>query len=401
MTCSADEVDDSDYRLRLAQAVRSAIESGAETVTDLCRACGGAFPTDVVSIARSIAGVTVDTWPHRRWPDDALGTEDSAVPSMPEPHPIDFEWRYTAATADSLASMLSEAGGRIGCFGTPSVFVRLMHRSADAILIDRNPALLRHFNTSLHDRMRTDDLSRRLSQSTDTDKDSENGFDTILLDPPWYVGQTKAWLARALSLLRTNGRIILTLFPELLRPAAPREREELVVLLRSLGRVRRLDIVPRYTTPVFESETLSAFGLADLGQWRSGELFEVTIRDPQQHILELPVIENDTWERVQLGRQVVAIRHSDSTRGMPVSVRPVEASASFLLRSVSARDPTRQRVTVWTSRNRAALVTGTDLAQRFLAQLAGRRSPRELFENEPDFEEARPALLTLQALVGW
>ena len=365
-------------------------------MTDLCRNSGGAFPTDVVAVARELLGSDLDHWPHRRWPDDALGTEDAAVPSMPEPHPIDFEWRYTAATADALAKVLASRKERIGCFGTPSVFVRLVHQSVDAVLVDRNPGLVRHFAPALHSRMLTADLSQEQVRPPMQRED----FDTILLDPPWYVSHTLAWVGRALSSLRSGGRIIVTLFPELLRPDARREREDLLTTLQSLGEVRRLDLLPRYTTPVFESETLSAFGLADLGQWRTGELFEVTVRDPATQQLDVPTIENPTWDRVQLGRQVVAIRNDPATRDLPISVQPVGPTGSFLLRSVSARDPVRQNVTVWTSRNRGASVTGTGRAHQFLARVAGGESPKEVLGTSP-FTESRGELISLLALVGW
>lgn len=400
VTGHASDLVDPDYRSRLVQAVQIAVGNGAETVTDLCRGCAGAFPTDVVAAAREVLGAAIDQWPHRRWPDDALGTEDAAVPSMPEPHPIDFEWRYTAATADAISGMLGDLGGRIGCFGTPSVFVRLLHGAADAVLVDRNPGLRRHFGAHLHHRMRMTDLSQ-LQPGSGAVLDGADRFDTILLDPPWYVGHTLAWLAYALSSLRKGGRVVVTLFPELLRPAALHERDQLLRILRSLGRVRRLEVLPRYTTPMFESETLSAVGLADLGQWRTGELVEVTVRDPSAHRIDVPVVENPAWERVQLGRQVVAVRHDPDTYARPVSVQPVAETGSFLLRSVSARDPVRQRVTVWTSRNRGALVTGTEVVYRFLAGLADEASPNELFDTDREFAEARPALQTILALVGW
>src|SRR5689334_13872624 len=146
------DLENEEYRQRLRSAVTAGIDEGATTLTELCRLCDGAFPTLVLEVARGLRSSTVDQWPHRRWPDEALGTEDAAVPSMPEPHPIDFEWRYTAETADALAKLLASSSRRIGCLGTPSVFIRLVHAGANAVLVDRNPGLRRHFAAQLHSR---------------------------------------------------------------------------------------------------------------------------------------------------------------------------------------------------------------------------------------------------------
>jgi hypothetical protein len=367
LSANAPDLLDKNYRDALRVTVSDAIAHGALSVTELCRNSRGAFPTYVVTTAREIVGDGFDEWPRRRWPDEALGTEDAAVPSMPEPHPIDYEWRYTAESADSLAALSNELGGRVACFGTPSVFVRLMQGGVDAVLFDRNPGLRRHFPAYLHNRMQTLDLSHLPPGSDMRPGSMQDSFDTILLDPPWYVDHTVAWVAHALQLLRPGGRIVLTLFPELVRPAAHRERQQLLHLLGALGIVKKLTATARYTTPIFESETLSTFGLADLGQWRSADLIQVTVRDPRSHTIAPPPTEDSSWQRFQLGRQVIALRHQDSTRGLPLSVRSCEENGSFLLRSVSARDPIRKRVNFWTSRNRAEILSGTKTLSVFLS----------------------------------
>jgi hypothetical protein len=315
------------YVERVRQKIATSLDNGASNITTLCRACEGAFPTLVVELARPmIRARDIDRWPHRQWPEDALGTEDAAVPSMPEPHPIDYEWRYTARTADDLASSLAQGGGRIGCFGAPSVFARLMHRGADVILVDRNPGLPKHFESAWHSRMWPADLSQHLDRPKD-----ESLFDVVLLDPPWYANHTAAWVNRALDWLRPGGRIALTMFPHLVRPTAWNERATLFESLSTIGSVRPMPYRASYTTPFFENETLSAFGLGDLEQWRMGDLIEIVVAKQERRLQSSPTDEL-SWDRVQLGRQVVAVRHTED-HNEPVRVEPPNEDGSFLLRS--------------------------------------------------------------------
>lgn len=400
------DLGDAAYRNRLMARLSAAIDDGASTLTDLCRAGDGAFPPAVIDVAREINQHSdVSEWPHRRWPEDALGTEDAGVPSMPEPHPIDFEWRFTAQTADVIAALLAQRGGRIGCLGAPSVFARLMHRGSDAILIDRNPGLRRHFSAAWRHRMWTIDLAcdeivaPADSRFPDAAREAIPLFDSMLLDPPWYVNHTLAWVCRALPWLRPGGRLLLSVFPSLVRPAAEEERDELFRALRSLGEVRPMPHRAAYTTPFFENETLSSFGLADLGQWRSGDLFEIIVPNTKLRVAHEPTAEA-AWERVQLGRQVIAVRVQDETRLGAVRVTPINADGSFLLKSVSAREPVRQNVSLWTSRNRAAALSGTNTVLAFLRELEKGRSPASVLK-ELEREGDRIGLTLVLAMVGW
>ena len=388
-----------DYRRRVGATIQAAVSGGATTLTSICRQCQGAFPP----IVRELLVDTLHgrSLPHRSWRDEEPGMFDSAIPAMPEPHPIDYEWRYTATTADALAEYFVKQRSRVACLGTPSVFWRLCHLNADAFLLDRNRGLLGSLEPENRKRLILTDLLEDGSNWKKPDS-SPGQFDAVLLDPPWYLDHTVAWIARALNFLKPGGEIVLTLFPELVRPAATRERADLMRVLETLGMVQPLPFDAFYTTPVFEHETLGAFGLSDLGQWRSAGLVRVTVSDPKTMIAtELPV--ESRWERVQLGSQIIAVRESSAggeDLTAPLQLVAPGSDGSFLLKSVSARDPDRQNISVWTSRNRAAVaVQGIGQILPFLQGLAAGIRPIDLISSAP--ASSREALRILLSLVGW
>jgi hypothetical protein len=386
------------YRERVLRAIAQAVNDGASSLTAVCRQCRGAFPTLISELLSQSANGALA---HRDWLDEDPGMFDSALPAMPEPHPVDYEWRYAAATADSLTEYLTQRGDSIGCFGTPTVFWRLREKGAAATLFDRNEGLVRYLRSVDLPYMRVQDLSAPVQSQLMSPINQNALFDTILLDPPWYLDHMLVWITAALKFLRPGGNLICTLFPDLTRPAAFEERSRLLSAMESLGPVSLLPFSARYTTPLFEHETLSAFGLADLGQWRSADFVSVSVRERVLSPTPDPLTEPQ-WYRVQLGSQVVAVRTDLSEKPLEeeLSFLPPEPDGSFLLKSVSARDPVRKNVSLWTSRNRALVTTsGGRQIFPFLSELAAGRSPSALLKDAHKAD--RQSLQLLLALIGW
>src|SRR4051794_2423934 len=123
------------YELMLDRRVRQLLDAGASRFEDLCRGCQGAFPTEVAAslcrIGPHAASLTAREPVRLVAPD--MG------PYLPEPHPIDYEWRFSRATAAAVARYAERIGGRVACLGVPTVFIELRPEHVEAVLIDRNP----------------------------------------------------------------------------------------------------------------------------------------------------------------------------------------------------------------------------------------------------------------------
>lgn len=346
--------DADDYNARLAAAVVVGLRQAVH-FEDLCHRTHGAAPQDI------IAKISKSDF------DRLRGTTVSPLRSdldrrTPEPHPIDYDWRFNLSTVKFLTS-LTKRFENILCVGTPTVFDLLAKTGRRATLVDRNAFLAKALSEFPHARLIFDEIEvTDLSSAT---------YDAAILDPPWYPCEYDTWLDKVIPALRPGGTILLTLFRELTRPSA---HKELGLLLDSLSRVGRVNLIPAaatYVTPRFELEVLQQVGAPTLHSWRQGDIAEVVLFPDSRNWINPPVaLPKRKWRRFLLGDQVVATAIRDDDNG-PVSYRGLaDARLSFQLTSVSNRDAQRERIDVWTSRNRGAQVSGIQRVCSALAAIA-------------------------------
>jgi hypothetical protein len=372
------------YMERVEEAVRDALAGGAVSPEELCRAARGAFPTDVMVAANCVNGETKS---------QSARIDSRTLPEgWPEPFPGDFEWRFTVACAAGIANCASDLGAPIACLGTPTVFSSLVARGREAVLIDRNPFVVKALYASGGTVIEADvgDLPGVLNGAK---------FPVVIMDPPWYPAHIRFWLTRAVSIASDPASLVLPLFPELVRPGALAERLSLTTEISRLGSIEMLQENVTYATPLFEQEVLSALGAPPLKAWRVADLvilhLQVQRRNP---VAQRP--KEDAWDRFLFGSQVVGVRRiveSDS----PISVVPLYNDGSFLRRSVSARDPDWGMIGVWTSRNRVLRATGTDRLRSFLAGLSAGHGFEGLIAKYSRTTDEVHALRLLAALIGW
>ena len=378
---------DSSYEDRVRSSIDEILDGGCSSLTELCRRAGGAFPIDILRIG----GPRLERLPVNGPDFGADHGLDSAPPGAPEPHPIDFEWRFTADDADALAAEIASGSGRIACLGTPGVFWRLIRRGADVVLYDRNPRIRRCIEAALAGSARhveTVDLNATCPVST--------GHAIVVMDPPWYIEQYEMWVAHAGRLVDPGGFVVTSLFPPLLRPQACGQRRLVKELLSDLGTIERSRPV-LYATPRFEQEVLDTARLGRLGNWRVAEMLWIRVGSTSVN-RRSPVRKSDLqWLRFQLGARIIAVRSDPADCGT-VRLRPVGQDSGFRLRSVSSRAPERSAINVWTSRNRAANATGIPRVIEFLRSLEIGGDPDMLVDQAAD--DDKDGLRTLMALIA-
>jgi len=270
----------------------------------------------------------------------------------PELHPLDFEWYFTPDCADYLADAVCGRGQTTICLGVPTVAVAAVRKGRNVVLVDRNPLIVRRFPALLRSSqlwlLDIADCEQHLARA-----------DVVLFDAPWYVEDTYSWLAVAMRAARPGGLIAFCLFPPLVRPTASAERESILEAAASAGKVEVLEDAIAYETPIFESEALHWAGITGFGNWRRADLVLVqrTTAMPRRISAVRPSRPSSTWLTYLIGPRVVKVRYSPArTAVRGGSVRPLPGSVDFVYSSVSARDPRRPSIDLWTSRNRVAQV---------------------------------------------
>jgi Probable N6-adenine methyltransferase len=307
----------------------------------LCRDMDGAFP-DLVR--EGLSGHV----------ELGIATQTSAKSEFdvkaPEPSPIDFDWRFDERTASRLADVLiGDSNRRVLCVGTPTVYGAITGRGGSAFLIDRNPLLTPNLAPGtflINDLSTVDGLAALIDCQ----------FDAAIIDPPWYPEAYDLWLSRTLPLLRSRAEVFVIMFRRFTRPRAREERAELLKRFQSFGHVSLARFEAVYSTPRFEQEVLARLGLPFMPTWRAGDIIKIKLHsDPIVSILDPNGWPLERWERFALGDQVIAIRE------VPTDCGPILIADEFPfeVHSVSQRNPARGHYTVWTSKGKAAVVSGT------------------------------------------
>jgi hypothetical protein len=162
---------------------------------------------------------------------------DEPDAQLPVGHPVDYDWRFTPASAQELVQLAldgASAGEPVVHLGTPTTFLcsALPDAQHQHVLLDRNTAILDAlvsrgispphlmFGIDLH-------AVRRLHL----------GAGAAIVDPPWYLDDTLLFLKVAAELCRPDATVVLCQPAGGTRPGVEQER----VLL--LGRTYLIFVV--------------------------------------------------------------------------------------------------------------------------------------------------------------
>ena len=303
---------------------------------DLAKAGDGLFPTDILHTARAL-GLKIE-----------LANEGYSGPEVtPHPSPAMSEWFFTTQTADFLARLLP---GKTLCLGAPTVAKARSRKSAEVTLVDKSEWLEERFDLA---GSKVDFLPGASLESLSLDV----GYDSVILDPPWYFPTFDYWIHLASSVLNVGGMLLIPLLGTLTRPSATEDRERILSAVSAMGpwTIQKNCVI--YDTPRFERLALERAGIFLKGPWRRSDLLLVRNDFPAMRPA-VPKSQAGDWKEFRYRDSLVAVRglHSDwpYEYNSDFRVSGLGSEDSFLLDSVSRRDPRIQEANVWTSENTVA-----------------------------------------------
>jgi hypothetical protein len=271
-----------------------------------------------------------------------------AVRGLPDPHPLDFDWRFTRETVARLIAITANAK-RILVVGAPSVAAELSRIGRAFVGIDRQPPYVPMPVGAYHTLDLRYDAVGALNLGS---------FDAAILDPPWYPDDAQTWIAQISPLVEETGYILLSVWPPEVRDDANRERLDLIKQAEEFGQIKIDDNELRYLTPFFEQSALKAQGKDVRVDWRRGALATIIVGDGERtRAIALRPRPKVVWERFVLDDYQLALRRPPA---LPVAEPELHRVAEgWVLPDVSRRNPLRTGIDLWTSNNLAARVQGT------------------------------------------
>lgn len=367
-----------DYAARVAAAVTSSLDSGPGDLRVFLAALTGADPVLALdALRRQIHGA------HSRRVQEllreALTPVALAASELPIVHPLDFAWLFTPDTQARLLDRVRTgtcSGELVVYLGCPTLHQRAVRELPDRehLLLDRDARHVARANEQVPGSARCVEL---LADELDA-----LGAALVVADPPWYPAAAAAFINAAAILMRPGAPLLLAFADPLTRPGAD---DDLAAVLAGaqqdgLGLVEVVAGACRYQMPPYERAAFTAAGLPGIpADWRLGSL--ITLRrdpspPPPRHTINEPA-----WVACEFDEIPLRVRPSTLAIGNALLAPLLDGA---ILPSVSRRDPRREHVALWTSRNRIyassdpprlanALKDGAtgDLPQPLRAKLAG------------------------------
>jgi hypothetical protein len=299
--------------------------------------------------------------------------------SLPPPHPLDYDWRFTDSTVEYLLQKCEEVTplyGTLVLLGTPS----LLHVGTESsyqrntVLLEANPIMTNCLSsTVLGSQIVECDLLR--------DALPNLSGEAVVMDPPWYPEHVQAFLWDACQLCQMNGHILISLPPIGTRPGMEREWRETLTWANQLGLqlIHLEELSLSYLTPLFERNVFRVTGVHCVPQdWRRGNLAIFARRASPNVPRPIVASPEEGWLEVNLSSVRIRVRPwIDSEFADPslISVTPND-----VLTSVSRRDPRRQLADVWTSGNRIFSCQGGGILWHVLDAISRDNPPHRAVE---------------------
>ena len=292
------------------------------------------------------------------------------------PHVLDGCWWFTDETLRTLADWacrLSAGGDLVALFGAPTLFHYIQAETTDreVVLIDRcaGTAVSEH-------RVEADLLQFQPKL--------QRPASVIVVDPPWYGPEMRAFLSAARSNVARGATILLSVPPVGTRPGIPLEWTDLTHWCEGVG-LRLIEYLPlalRYLSPSFEVNALRADDVPSCPlDWRRGDLaiFECD-EGTANSSTTVSGLGHRPWHDVEIGRVRLKIKLDEGSE----CTSPIleEIVPGDVLPSVSRRDERLSRAVLWTSGNRILGSRAGKVLRRIVEALATSRSPMVLLKCE-------------------
>lgn len=248
----------------------------------------------------------------------------------PNPHPLDYDWRFSSTTADRLAVLCTQ--GRTLALGVPTVAAKLSRMKEEVTLIDSHPI---------------QEVANHLCLDINLSEPLKGSYDFIVMDPPWYLDVYYRWLSWAANSSNVGTKIFLSIWPDSTRPLAQIEKNELFEWISDWADLEYFENHLEYQTPQFEK---MSYITKSNNKKRLGDLVIITIK--KTPTLKETKNTNDQWIRYLFNDYQLAIKlEKNDNNSDHVKLNKLENANEWIWPSVSKRTSGREKIQIWSSEN--------------------------------------------------
>lgn len=344
---------------------------------ELLRRVAGVYPAELHTMVKELTEQgLIDPFAYARLSTRQTGRGELRRDSrLPDPHPLDYDWRFDAATRETLIELClrySNAHETVVFLGTPSLLDAVLDGGRDRrwLLLEGSPVTASVLAGSAGEWARSVCLDLTRHDPPDV------VCPVVVADPPWYPAYVRTFLWCAAKVTTPGGVVLLAQQGLATRPGLLAERAEDMAWATDHG-FELLRVHPGavgYDAPPFEACVLDAAGLGGVDlRWRRGDLI-VLRRNHAPAGPRPPVPPEPTWDEAMIGRVRVRVR-TDEPDADPAEPGLISITAGDVLSSVSRRDPLSGSVRVWTGSNRVFSCAAPSLLLRLLHGTATGEDP--------------------------
>lgn len=266
----------------------------------------------------------------------------------PDPHPLDYDWRFSDKTARKLCEFC--VNGKTLSVGVPTVAALLSEKGKEVVLVDSHPI---------------QDLKSHLIIDINVSPPLKGSYNFVVMDPPWYLDVYYRWLSWGAISAGVGAKIFLSIWPDNTRPLAISEKKELFDWISKWADIEYLKNSLEYETPLFEK--MSEFKKNNL-EMRRGDLVVITIND-------IPALKKITsskskWIRYLIDDYQIAVKYDEKkTQDDSIKLEKLNQANGWIWPSVSKRAEGRELIQLWSSENEVAKLDNPNALIKLLDQL--------------------------------